>query len=359
LQVLVVRPSSGKDEWLFPKGHIESGEMEVDAAVRELREEAGVQGSVVGVVDHAPVFMSKRERVQVRYYVVEFERDVPAAEQRGQGWLPVTLAAEVLTHEHNLRVLLLALPSIERHLAATERGDGAFAEFLKLELQHTTESFLKSEEDGERRAKFFLTVAAGAGAVLIFLLGGAKYDPREISGAIVFVLVVLLLFGYFVVLRLVKRNRTSDDCKEKPRRIRLWFSPNLHDPRRAWVAFDPFEPPSPRALSYWGPTRGGWLEILLLVEAILGGALIAALIPTLDLQSEGLVLAAGAVVCWLLLVARAKHLLSAMDRPDTARTKPSKKAAKDAAKRAAKDALQSTEGLQHAVEAVLKSLKRS
>jgi len=43
--VLLIRHRNGS--WVFPKGHIESGESKVDAAVREVEEEAGVQAAVV------------------------------------------------------------------------------------------------------------------------------------------------------------------------------------------------------------------------------------------------------------------------------------------------------------------------
>ena len=43
--VLLIRHRNGS--WVFPKGHIEPGESKVDAAVREVEEEAGVQASVV------------------------------------------------------------------------------------------------------------------------------------------------------------------------------------------------------------------------------------------------------------------------------------------------------------------------
>jgi diadenosine hexaphosphate hydrolase (ATP-forming) len=43
--VLLIRHRNGS--WVFPKGHIEAGESKVDAAVREVEEEAGVQAVVV------------------------------------------------------------------------------------------------------------------------------------------------------------------------------------------------------------------------------------------------------------------------------------------------------------------------
>jgi 8-oxo-dGTP pyrophosphatase MutT (NUDIX family) len=41
---LLVRPRLSGNEWVFPKGHIEPGESPEQAALREVREEAGVEG---------------------------------------------------------------------------------------------------------------------------------------------------------------------------------------------------------------------------------------------------------------------------------------------------------------------------
>jgi len=54
---------------------------------------------------------------------------------------------------------------------------------------------------------------------------------------------------------------TRPPYKDKRGRIRRWSTPNLFDPRREWVAFDPFRPREKRELSYWGLRKGGWLEV--------------------------------------------------------------------------------------------------
>ena len=47
-RILLVTARRNPDNWIFPKGHVESGETLKAAAVREAREEAGIEGKVVG-----------------------------------------------------------------------------------------------------------------------------------------------------------------------------------------------------------------------------------------------------------------------------------------------------------------------
>ncbi|MCL6580396.1 MAG: NUDIX domain-containing protein [Firmicutes bacterium] len=46
LELLMIRDRFGR--WAFPKGHVEPGETAEEAAVREIEEETGVRGTVVG-----------------------------------------------------------------------------------------------------------------------------------------------------------------------------------------------------------------------------------------------------------------------------------------------------------------------
>jgi 8-oxo-dGTP pyrophosphatase MutT (NUDIX family) len=306
LEVLLVRPSGSKPEWLFPKGHIEQGESEARTALRELREEAGVTGDLIGAVDQVLVFQSNQEQVAVRFYVVKLTAEEAPIESREHQWFPVAMAAEALNHCHNRFLLSEALPIIEGHLAQSGEGDGPFRDFLMAELQNTTESLFKNEEDGERRAMFFLTVVAGAGAVSAFTLGNSGYRVDQRPWPVIFVLVALLGFGCLVLLRVMTRNRQTDDYKRGLRRVRRWFTPNRSDPRRAWLPFDPFEEGHVRPSVSFVPRKGGWLEVMTLVIATLAGVLLAALVNTSSWLLEGIVLLAGVLVAWCALVAFAR-----------------------------------------------------
>lgn len=181
IEILLVRPSSGLKEWGFPKGHLEGDESVEQCALRELLEETGVKGRLVGGIDHISRFEHGGLKKAVRYFAVEWTADGSATEDRETLWLPMALAAEALTHQDNRLVLEGAAPVIHAHLAVTcLDGVRRFDDFMLAELGHVTESLFKSEEDGERRVVFFLTLAAGAGALLAFLLGkDATYLPGK------------------------------------------------------------------------------------------------------------------------------------------------------------------------------------
>ena len=105
-----IRPG-GKPEgvWALPKGLIGNGEKAVDAAVREVEEETGARGRVLGKLgDVRYVYTWAGERVfkVVSFYLVRYSGgrlgDVPAehahevAEAR---WLPLEEAQSLLSYK--------------------------------------------------------------------------------------------------------------------------------------------------------------------------------------------------------------------------------------------------------------------
>lgn len=68
--VLLVSSSSSKDLWVVPGGGIDPGEAPATAALREIKEEAGVRGRMIGLLD---VFENTARKTRTYVYVVIVE----------------------------------------------------------------------------------------------------------------------------------------------------------------------------------------------------------------------------------------------------------------------------------------------
>ena len=111
-RVLIVTARRRRKRWVLPKGTVEEGEQASDAALREVREEAGVTGTVVG---HAGTvtYSTRRGRMRVEYYLIRFRRALAKRdEERDIKWCAVEDAIQLLTYASARRVLLEAHPLI-------------------------------------------------------------------------------------------------------------------------------------------------------------------------------------------------------------------------------------------------------
>lgn len=108
LDVLLVRSTRPPHPWLFPKGHIEDGESSEEAAERELLEEAGVTGSLVGRVGDTE-FVKRSQRYHVVYYLFEPLTTGIPHEPRPQKWFSDPEAFDHLEYDELKRLLVKAL----------------------------------------------------------------------------------------------------------------------------------------------------------------------------------------------------------------------------------------------------------
>jgi len=116
IEWLVRRPTpnaeyKGNLGWSFPKGWIDAGETPEQAAVREVKEEGGVEAKIIRKLPTLKIFFTSKDGEKVMkfitYYVMEYGADVP----EGAGWE----TAEVRWVTKEEAILLLAFKS-EREL---------------------------------------------------------------------------------------------------------------------------------------------------------------------------------------------------------------------------------------------------
>jgi 8-oxo-dGTP pyrophosphatase MutT (NUDIX family) len=104
-QILLVTAKRNPGAWIFPKGHIEDGETPEEAALREVEEEAGVTGELVGPVGRPIEFETSTERVRVQYFLVRMTDEWPETDGRKKRWVPFDDAEEMLAYD-NMRGLV-------------------------------------------------------------------------------------------------------------------------------------------------------------------------------------------------------------------------------------------------------------
>jgi ADP-ribose pyrophosphatase YjhB (NUDIX family) len=123
--VLIVTARRNRKRWVLPKGRVKWHESAAAAALREVREEAGVRGRLVGRAGTAE-YSTKQGRVVIEYFLIRYVReDGGDAEGRESMWCAVEDAISHLTYSSARRVLLDAYPEIverARKLAARRRA---------------------------------------------------------------------------------------------------------------------------------------------------------------------------------------------------------------------------------------------
>ena len=119
LAFLLVRARRPPHDWVLPKGHIERGETPEQTARREVGEEAGVAADVQRPVGDL-TFEVRGEAVRVRYFAMEYRREVPAAEEREVCWATLRECEELLQFEDARELVRRAADPTQ--LGPTERA---------------------------------------------------------------------------------------------------------------------------------------------------------------------------------------------------------------------------------------------
>ena len=105
LKVLLL---NSEGEWVFPKGHVEANETELDAAIRELYEESNVKVNAqesIGQVDEYKFYFSGENAVKiikVFAFIINDEREITYNKNEGfidGKWFAIDDASNILKHD--------------------------------------------------------------------------------------------------------------------------------------------------------------------------------------------------------------------------------------------------------------------
>ena len=304
-KILVTRAAH---EWIFPRGHVGEDERPQRVALREVEKETVRTGRIVCALQPA------RGRVQY-YSVAAFDEGETNDERRR--WLDPEAAIKLLSHKETQKLLRESLRDIEEDAAllawqgpspTDTTSEDPFDGFLTSEYEHVADSLLRNEEDGEKRGTFFLTVVGAIGAALTFLIGETPdLQPDSVSPWIAGALLLMLIVGYVTFARVITRNIATDRYKAALRRIRRYFLNGPRDPKAMFLAFDPLKRDTRPPVSLGSIGRGGWLEMVMGVESVVFGALVASVVNMPRWRFDILVAIAAAAVAWAVLVHEANR----------------------------------------------------
>lgn len=110
IRYLVISSFNGSDQ-VLPKGHIEPNETPEDAALRELREEAGITGEIVAELTEQH-FKVLDKIIYVQYFLIRKLGSIEEKENRSIQWLDEKNALEVLSFIEARAVLKKAIEVI-------------------------------------------------------------------------------------------------------------------------------------------------------------------------------------------------------------------------------------------------------
>ena len=188
-------------------------------------------------------------------------------------------------------------------------------DFILAEYVHLSESLLRNEESGEKRAAFFVTLVGASGGILGFLFGEKAQLPlHQIFLAAAVVAAALLCFGFLTVRRLIQRDLVTEEIKLSLRTLRRLFLTKKEAEALPNSFFAPYGKPKRRTVKVFSIGNGGWLQTVAFVNALLMGIFVVTACLTVsrdEVRPWQIILAiAGCVIVWIVQLTYAKSSVS-------------------------------------------------
>lgn len=113
--LLIKHINSG--HWSFPKGHVETGETEVETARREIKEETAIDVIIDPTFRETVTYSPKKDTVKVVVYFLARAKNVNFTPQESEiseiRWVDISYAVNILSYENDRTIVSRAKNAIK------------------------------------------------------------------------------------------------------------------------------------------------------------------------------------------------------------------------------------------------------
>lgn len=113
--LLIKHINSG--HWSFPKGHVETGETEMETAKREIKEETAIDVIIDPTFRETVTYSPKKDTVKVVVYFLARAKNVNFTPQESEiaeiRWVDISYAGNILSYENDRTIVSRAKNAIK------------------------------------------------------------------------------------------------------------------------------------------------------------------------------------------------------------------------------------------------------